>query len=77
MVIVASDCSNRVDDDNENLDLDEAEEVVVIELITFVSTLLNGLGMVEMYLSLLLLWHPGNTINRNRQKRCNFDFPKI
>ena len=53
------DCSNRVDDDNENLDLDEAEEVVVIELITFVLTLLNGLGMVEMYLSFLLLRHPG------------------
>ena len=59
MVIVASDCSNRVDDDNENLDLDEAEEVVVIELITFVLTLLNGLGMVEMYLSFLLLRYPG------------------
>ena len=50
----ASHCSNRVDDDNENLDLDRAEEVVVIELITFVLTLLNGLGMVEMYLSFLL-----------------------
>ena len=53
MVIVASDCSNRVDDDNENLDLDRAEEVDVIELITFVLTLLNRLGMVEIYLSFL------------------------
>ena len=43
--------SNRLDDDdNENLDLDTAEEVVIIELITFLLMLLKGLGYGRLHI---------------------------